>query len=141
MSYSIVANWKANPIKASEAKKIFISIEKGIKSTKNKVIICPSFVHIPVLKKGKLKLGGQDCFWNGAGAFTGEISPKMLRDAGCDYVILNHSERRNYNEETDSMSNKKIVAALEAGLIPIVCLRNALGVKKVLGGISKTLLP
>ena len=68
-----------------------------------------------------IKLGAQDCFWKQQGAFTGEISPLMLKDLGCQYVIIGHSERRALGE-TDEMINKKIRAALKSKLKPILCI-------------------
>ena len=133
MKSLIVANWKCNPTSLKKAKRLFNLIKKGIKSIKNtEVVICPSFVHIPILgafasirQKAsfcRLALGSQDCFWEGKGAFTGEISPLMLKDLGCRYVILGHSERRKYLIETDEMINKKMKKVLEFGLKSIICI-------------------
>jgi len=115
----IVANWKCNPVALTEAKQLFNLVKKGVKDVKNiEVVICSPFVYLPVLKAN----GAQDCFWEGKGAFTGEVSPKMLKDLGCKYVIIGHSERRRYFEETDEMINKKTKAALKVGLRPILCI-------------------
>jgi triosephosphate isomerase len=73
-----------------------------------------------------IKLGAQNMYWEAKGAFTGEISAAMLKSAGCEYVILGHSERRQYFHETDAFVNKKIVAAFENGLVPIVCVGETL---------------
>jgi triosephosphate isomerase len=67
-------------------------------------------------------MGAQDCFWEGKGAFTGEVSPSMLKDIGCEYVIVGHSERRIYFKETDDVINKKIKKAAETGLVSILCI-------------------
>jgi triosephosphate isomerase len=102
----IVANWKCNPPTLAEAKKLFNLIQRGIKNIKNlEVVICPPFLYLPELlarrKKSQfLKFGAQNCFWEKAGPFTGEISPKMLRDLGIDYVIIGHSERKRLLKET-----------------------------------------
>jgi triosephosphate isomerase len=123
----IVANWKCNPITLREAEKLFDSIRKGIKNVKNsEVVICPPFVYLANLQLTtyNLKLGAQDCFWEGKGAFTGEISPAMLKNLGVDYVIIGHSERRKYQKETDEMINKKLKAALKTGLKVILCIDN-----------------
>lgn len=123
----IIANWKCNPITLQKAKRLFNSIKKGIKNLRNsEVVICPPFVYLPYLLKPKPytlnpKFGAQDCFWGKKGAFTGEISPWMLKELGCQYVILGHSERRQYFNEPDEMINKKIKATLKAGLTPILC--------------------
>lgn len=120
----IVANWKMNPSTLAEAKKLFDLVRKGIKNVKNsEVVICPPFVYLANLQLTtyNLKLGAQDCFWEGKGAFTGEISPSMLKNIGIKYVIIGHSERKKYQEETDEMINKKLKALLGAGLKPILC--------------------
>lgn len=122
----IVANWKMNPNTLEEAKELFISIGKRIKETpKVDVVICPPFVYLSTLNpkelSNDLNLGGQDCFWEEKGAFTGEISPTMLSNLGCKYVILGHSERRINLKENDVMINKKIKAVLRAGLKVIFC--------------------
>jgi len=120
----IVANWKANPPTFSEAKKLFTKVKSGLeKKQKADVIICPPFVYLANLSAiagEKIKLGAQDTFWQ-EGAFTGEISAKMLKDIGCKYVIIGHSERRAFGE-TDEMVNKKIKACFLQNLIPIFCI-------------------
>lgn len=126
----IVANWKCNPTALEEAKQLFNSVVKGIKGITNvETVICPPFVYLPILGVsafaqgfGGLRLGSQDCFWEEKGAFTGEVSPKMLKDLGVEYVIIGHSERRRYFNETDEMINKKIKAALKQKLKPILCI-------------------
>lgn len=93
---------------------------------KNKIVLCPSFTSLErvgsLIKRTPLELGAQDMFWEERGAFTGEISPAMLKEAGVKYVILGHSERRNYLKETDKIVGLKTRAALKNGLIPIVCI-------------------
>ena len=89
------------------------------------VVLCPAFTALSevaeVLTETGIGLGAQDVYWQNEGAFTGEVSPLMLKDAGCQYVIIGHSERRQFFSETNETVNKKIKAALEAGLAPIVC--------------------
>ena len=136
----IVANWKMNPSTLEGAKLLFDSVAKGIKNIKNvEVVICPPFVYIPHIPytKYNIRLGSQDCFWENSGAYTGEISPVMLKNLGCQYVIIGHSERRRYQNETDEMINKKIKAATINNLKPILCVENTLQVKKRLKGIPK----
>ncbi len=133
----IVANWKMNPLTLAEAKKLFNSVKKEIKNVKNmEVVICPPFSYISNLNPStggqtpNLKLGAQNAFWDpsdngpptGQGAYTGEISPTMLKNLGVDYVIIGHSERRRYLKETNEMISKKIKTALKAKLKPILCL-------------------
>jgi len=120
----IVGNWKCNPSTLAEAEWLFKEIKNGIKNIKKaEVVVCPPFPFISNLKSkiSNLKLGAQDCFWEEGGAFTGEVSPKMLKDLGVKYVILGHSERRKYQNETDEMINKKLKATLEFGFFPILC--------------------
>lgn len=122
----IVANWKCNPPTLKEAKLLFNSVKRGIKNIKNvEVVICPPFVYLAPSDKQqetKIKLGAQNCFFKEKGPFAGEISPKMLKDLGCSYVILGHSSRRIWFNETDEVINKKIKAAISAKLIPIFCI-------------------
>lgn len=147
----IVANWKMNPSTLAEAKQLFDSVKKGIKnacperSQRVEVVICPPFIYLPVLKQkvkgvsSLLNFGGQSCFWEEKGAFTGEISPLMLKNLGIRYVIIGHSERRALGE-TDKMINKKLKAVLSAKLIPILCFDNLTQVRKDLKGTSKKVI-
>ena len=121
----IVANWKMNPLALEEAKQLFSAVEKGMGSLKNsEVVICPPFVYLSAFKPRvlELKLGAQNCYSQEKGAFTGEVSPNMLKDLGCEYVIIGHSERRKYQKESDELINEKINAALKAGLKPVLCI-------------------
>ncbi len=129
MKKLIVANWKCNPTSLQEGKEILNFVEKAIKNTQNvETIICPPFLYLDSLMKNysRLVFGSQDCFWEnppaGGGAYTGEISPLMLKNLGVAYVIVGHSERRKYQKETDEIIAKKIKAALSAGLKPILCI-------------------
>lgn len=94
------------------------------------VVVCPPFTSLTVMSKifagSKIKLGAQNLFWEMKGAYTGEISPAMLIDAGCTYVILGHSERRQIMGENDAIINRKVRAALDAELIPILCVGETL---------------
>ena len=93
-------------------------------------VICPPFTDLYAaadkLKGTAVKLGAQNMHWEEKGAFTGEISPLMLKEIPCDYVIIGHSERRQYFAETDETVNKKIKSALQHGLLPIVCVGESL---------------
>lgn len=90
------------------------------------IMISPSFTALSrvsgVIKGTHVSLGAQNLFWEAEGAYTGEISPSMLVSAGCRYVIIGHSERRQYFGETDETVNKKITAAVKNGLIPVMCI-------------------
>ena len=121
MKKMIVANWKMylNP---KNSKEFLRNIKYSILNIQ--LIICPSFDVLAEIAKNKPKgveIGAQDCFWAERGAFTGEVSPADLKEIGCQYVIIGHSERRQHLEETDVMINKKLKAATGAGLIPIFC--------------------
>ena len=89
------------------------------------IVICPPFVDIPAAAEAaqstRIQIGAQNLYWAKEGAFTGEVSAGMLRDSGCQWVIVAHSERREYFHETEETALKKIGAALEAGLAPIYC--------------------
>ena len=153
MKSIIIANWKMNPVTIRKAETLFNLVERGIKNIKKiypelsrriEVVICPPFIYLSTLGAsafakgcGGLALGSQNVFWEEKGAFTGEISPKMLKDLGCQYVILGHSERRKYVQETDEMINKKIKKVLKAQLKPILCVDNVSQVKKGLKGVLK----
>jgi len=136
----IVANWKCNPTTLKGAKLLFDSIKKGIKDIKNvEVVICPPYTQFSIFNyqafqrrwrrrnllrlqfSKNIKIGAQDVFWEEKGAYTGEISPLMLKDLGCQYVIIGHSERRALGE-TDEMINKKLKAVLKEKLKPILCI-------------------
>ena len=89
------------------------------------IVLCPAFTvlsHVSqAINSSNLKLGAQDMYWQDEGAFTGEVSPVMLKDLGCEFVIIGHSERRQFFAESNKSVNKKIKAALKHGLTPIVC--------------------
>ena len=123
MKTIIVANWKCNPLTLKESLALFETVKKGVDKVKGvEIVICPPFPFVLAIKPiSNLSLGGQDCFWEQAGAYTGEVSPKILKDLNCEYVILGHSERKYWLGETSEMISNKIKAALSAGLKPIFC--------------------
>ena len=94
------------------------------------IVLCPVYTCLSevaeVIAESNLALGGQDVYWQDDGAFTGEVSAPMLKDVGCAYVIIGHSERRQFFGETNDTVNKKVKAALKHGLIPIVCVGESL---------------
>jgi triosephosphate isomerase len=126
----IAGNWKMNKTipeaieLANSLKREFLDIQ-GVE-----VVICPPFTALSevfeILNSSNIKLGAQNMSCQEEGAFTGEVSAKMLRDAGCQFVILGHSERRQYFFETDNLINNKIKAALKNNLTPIVCVGETL---------------
>ncbi len=112
-----------NPESEKEATQLFSAVVKGAsKVKKTEVIACPPYVYLPAFKgkSKKVSLGAQDVFWVESGAFTGEISPTMLKSLGVKYVILGHSERRALGEANSDI-NKKVKASLASGLIPVLC--------------------
>jgi|SRR3989338_3213516 len=115
----IIANWKMNPASQKEAKRLFDAVKKVGKSKNVQVVICPPFLYLPLLKG--ITLGAQNVFFEDKGAFTGEISSLQLKDAGVEYVIIGHSERRRYFSETNDQINKKIKKVLEADMKSILC--------------------
>lgn len=118
----IIANWKMNPSNSKDAFDLAIAVQKGLQGVGVDVVLCPPFVYIPqLLPTGNVFIGAQDCFWEEEGAYTGEVSPQMLKNLECSYVILGHSERKKLGE-TSEMAAKKIQAALEVGLVPVVCI-------------------
>lgn len=126
----IAANWKMNKTirETREFLESFIPMVKGVGDVD--IVIAPPFTSLSVANEGikgsNLQLSGQDVFWEEKGAYTGEISPGMLVDAGCKYVIIGHSERRQYFSEEDVIVNRKIKAAVKAGLHVIFCVGESL---------------
>lgn len=94
------------------------------------IVVAPVFTALSrvsdAIKESNIRLAAQDCYWEEEGAFTGEVAPKLLKDAGCSHVIIGHSERRQYFAETDLIVNKKTRAAISAGLNAIVCVGETL---------------
>ena len=121
---TLVANWKMN-LTEKGAIKLAQDIKDSLLSlSTSEIILCPPYLYISEIKKifanTVVQIGGQDVFWKEEGAYTGEISPKMLADF-CKYVICGHSERRQYFGETDEDVNKKAKAVLKSGLVPVIC--------------------
>ncbi len=120
----IVGNWKMNPASLEEALSLFSSTDFSLKkSPRVEAVICPPFVFIePLLaeKSKKISIGAQNIFYESAGSYTGEVSAMMLKNSNVSYCIVGHSERRKLGE-TDEIVNKKVHQALQAGIIPIVC--------------------
>ena len=126
----IAGNWKMN-LDAESAKQFIRDLKPAaIKAKWCEVVLCVPFLQIPAAVRAargaKIAIGAQNCHFEENGAYTGEISPKMLVDAGVKYVIIGHSERRRDNNETDTTVNKKVLAALQAGLRPIICVGETL---------------
>ena len=120
----IAGNWKMNKT-PSEAKELLTQIAPLVKDARCEVVACVPYVDLAVaveaVKGTNIKIGAENAHWEEKGAFTGEISTGMLKEVGVEYVVLGHSERRQYFGETDETVNKRTKAVLKGGLKPIVC--------------------
>jgi len=125
----VAGNWKMNGSKASVAE-LMQGIVDGIAAAKGQTLVCPPFVYIAQVAEAvagtPVLLGAQDVSFEESGAFTGEVSAAMLKDMGCEYVIVGHSERRALHGETNDVVAKKFVAAQKEGLIPVLCVGETL---------------
>ncbi len=130
----IAGNWKMNTTGRS-AVELAATLARSIGSLDAvDLAVCPPFVYLPAVKAAlagsRIALGAQDVFHEDDGAFTGEVSTEMLKDVGCRYVIIGHSERRHVLGETDEMINRKIIKAMAAGLDMIFCVGELLEERK-----------
>jgi triosephosphate isomerase len=120
----VAGNWKMNTL-LHEGLELARAVEEGVKVKKSDavVIIAPPFTHLAKVQEviGNVKLSSQNCSDKESGAFTGEISPDMLKSAGVEYVIIGHSERRSYYKEDDAFLNSKVKLSLSKGLLPLFC--------------------
>jgi triosephosphate isomerase (TIM) len=130
MKYFIAANWKMNKTRAETREFLRSFIPAVQKVTEVDIVIAPPFTALSAaadeIKTTNIHLASQDIFWEEKGAYTGEISPQMLLEAGCKHVIIGHSERRQYFSEEDVIINRKIKAAKKAGLGVIFCVGESL---------------
>ena len=126
----VAGNWKMN--KTPEQTKELINILKSLVGDEEntEVVFCPPFIclttAIEAVKGTNIKIGAQNMYFEENGAYTGEIAPDMIKEVGCEYVILGHSERRAYFGETDEIINKKVLKAFEHDLMPIICVGETL---------------
>lgn len=125
----IAGNWKMNKT-VGEAVKLVEDLKPLVKGAAAEVVVCPTFVclndAVKASNESNIGVGAQNMYYKDNGAYTGEISPLFLKDMKVEYVILGHSERRQYFKEDDSEINKKVVAALNHGLKPILCVGETL---------------
>lgn len=126
----IAGNWKMNLLKDDALKLARDIKEKHQNTGDTEVVLCPPFIHISniynEINSSSIACGGQDCHFENSGAYTGDISSAMLKDCGCEFVILGHSERRQYHNETDELIQKKAGTAIENGLKVILCVGETL---------------
>jgi triosephosphate isomerase len=124
MPQLIAGNWKMHGL-AADAIALACGVAEGAQGIAADLLVCPTALHVAavaaVLRGTPVAVGGQDCHQSKQGAHTGDIAAPMLRDAGATWVILGHSERRQNHGETDELVREKTLAAVEAGLTPIVC--------------------
>ena len=130
----IAGNWKMNKT-IHEAIDLANKIKREVYKLEDiDIVLCPPYTALSevreVIMETNIALGAQDVYWQEEGAFTGEVSCSMLKDAGCKYVIIGHSERRTYFHETNEAVNKKVKAVLEAGLAPIMCVGETFAERK-----------
>lgn len=125
----IAGNWKMNKL-PNEAIKFIEDLIPLVKNTKNEVVLCVPYTNLfyslLIAQNTNIKIGAQNMHWEEKGAYTGEVSAEMLKSIGVEYVIIGHSERREYFAETDETVNKKLKKAIEVGLKPIVCVGETL---------------
>ena len=130
----IAGNWKMNML-PNEAIEYITALDPLVKDTKNDVIICVPytdlFYSLLTVQGTNIHVGAQNVFYKETGAYTGEVSPKMLKCINVEYVIIGHSERRQYFAETDETVNLKLKASLNEGLKPIVCVGETLEQREV----------
>ena len=136
----IAGNWKMYKTQG-EAEALARDIRQGLSpAARAEVMVAPPYTALAAvaaeLEGSPIRLAGQDAFWEKQGAFTGAISPVMLSDLGCLYVIVGHSERRQHFGDTNQTVNRKLLAALEAGLAPILCIGETIDERQA----EKTLL-
>lgn len=132
MTPTIVGNWKMNGTLES-ARTLTTELKTGLLKMEvplPHVVVCPPYIHLTavgdITKGSPLTLGAQNCSAQNSGAFTGDISPDQLKDAGAQFVILGHSERREQHGETSALIATKVQAAIACGLTPIICIGESL---------------
>lgn len=136
MKKIIVFNWKMAPQSLGEARRL-LNASLNLKSeilNQFEIVVCPPFIYLSeiagLIDKTKIKLGAQDLFYEDQGPYTGEVSAKILKNLGVEYVIIGHSERRKFLGETDEMIDKKVLTGLKAGLKVVLCIGENLSIRR-----------
>ena len=127
----LIANWKMNPATQEGANLLLQATSTPVKGEKIQVIVCPPYQYLHLLDDyAKIHAGAQNCYFEESGAYTGEVSAKMVKNTGCRFVIVGHSERRAMGEDNETV-NKKVLSVLKEGMSPIIAIgdkeRNAAG--------------
>ena len=134
----IAGNWKMNKL-PNEAIQFIEELAPLVKNSEKDIVLCVPYIDLfyalLTAQGTNIKIGAQNMHWEESGAFTGEVSAEMLKSIGVEYVIIGHSERRQYYSETDKSVNKKVKKALQVGLIPIMCVGETLEQRE--NGIAK----
>lgn len=128
----LVANWKMSQGRIADGAEYLKTLKQAQLPADREIVICPPFTSLHMF--GDIPHGAQNMYWEESGAYTGEVSAMMLKELGCTYVIIGHSERRQHFGETDETVAKKVTAALAHGLTPIVCVRSVEEVTPALMG-------
>lgn len=125
--FIVAGNWKMNG-NAQLVEHFLAGFEKASFPATVKVVICPPAVYIKQLAEEAkaISVGSQNCYFEASGAYTGELSVDILRDVGCEYVLLGHSERRSIFAESDELVSRKVKAVSDAGLLPVLCIGETL---------------
>lgn len=130
----IAGNWKLHNTSSQGVALVQELAKLTADNKKVDIVVCPTFTTLTAVANAlggtNIHLGAQNMHWEKKGAFTGEVTAEMLKDVCCEYVIIGHSERRQYFAETDETVNNKVKAALEAGLVPIMCVGESLEVRE-----------
>ncbi|MFK7828546.1 MAG: triose-phosphate isomerase [Congregibacter sp.] len=120
----VIGNWKMHG-SLDANRELILALLVALRDSSASAVLCPPFPYLEqlreLLSESKVGLGAQDCSHSDAGAYTGEVAPGMLRDCGCEWVIIGHSERRQYHQESDDLVAAKLAAAQRNELTPVIC--------------------
>ena len=130
----IAGNWKMHGSRVSTAQ-LLGEILAGIRQASTEIAVCPTYIHLgqalDLCAESAVSVGAQDCSHMSSGAYTGEVAAEMLRDIGCEWTLVGHSERRQYHAESEDLLEAKVAAAIAAGLRPVLCATTALATASI----------